>query len=87
MPRLVYEPVRGGTDYVEVPCSAVLDAVSGNEAVVRLDTKHIATLLIEDDNLLICIDHVDKGSIGCWPVHNQAEVSKKCMDLAVTMHD
>ena len=87
MPRLVYEPVRGVTDYVEAPCSAVVEALSGGEAVVRLDAEHTAVLLVEDGVLQLCIDHVNQGTIGCWPVRNQAEVSKKCMDLMVTMHD
>ena len=81
MARLVYEPVRGVTDYVEAPCSAVLEALSGSEAVVRLDTKRTAVLLAKDGVLLVCIDHVDKGTVGCWPVRNQAEISKKCKEF------
>ena len=86
MPKLLFEPIRGLVDYVEVSCSAVVEALAGGEAVVRLDDKRTAVVLVEDGVLLVCIDHVDKGTIGCWSVRNHSEVAKKCMDLVVTVH-
>ena len=77
---LVFEPVRGVLDYVAASCSAVLEALSGSEAVVELDAEHTAVLLVDNGSLTVCIDHVDRGTIGCWPVRNQAEAAKECME-------